>query len=227
MRRFIFTLLLPLFLLLAGCGMMQNNDFGVPQSTDAGDAALSENKAYSSNTSAKDCILCGGGMEKLLPSKWGQNNIALISLNTFEFQSIGINRYEGGQLIEKFAGYASIECGGSKGDGFSASLMENHDRGYATGSVYFHDDETLDIDKAAGFLCESCLNEILPTQTDRCFGVGAIDLATGKICIFAENVSGFVLGDFYIDCDLQSQDGNRSRMDLLIFYCPIRYEKEP
>lgn len=96
MRRFIFTLLLSLFLLLAGCGRMQNNDFGVPQSTDAGDAALSENTAYSSNTSAKDCILCGGGMEKLLSAQWGQNNIALISLNTFECQLIGINRYEDG-----------------------------------------------------------------------------------------------------------------------------------
>ena len=35
---------------------------------------------------------------------------------------------------------------------------------------------------------------------------------------------GFGLGDFYIDCDLQDRDGNRYRMNLSIFYCPIRYE---
>ncbi len=57
-------------------------------------------------------------------------------------------------------------------------------------------------------------------------GVGIIDLATKEICVFAENICGFTLGDFYLDCDLQDKDVGQLRMDLLIFYCPIRYEKE-
>ena len=90
----------------------------------------------------------------------------------------------------------------------------------------FYDDEVLDVSKAAGFLCEDCLNKILPSQIDRYFGVGAINLATKEVRVFEEHLGGFGLGDFYIGCDLQNRNGDTHRMNLLIFYCPIRYEKE-
>ena len=235
MRRFTFTLLLLLILLFAGCrteqnpgsGVAQNPDSGVAQGVDSGNISSSEKTAYRSDTSPEDCMLCGGGIQDQIPSQWGQNNIALISLNSFDVKPIEINRYDGGQLIEAFAGFGSIGGGAGKNGGFSASLMENYDRGYAIGSVYFNGDEMLDTGKAAGFLCEDCLNEILPRQAGRCFGVGAVDLATGDVRIFAENLGGFTLGDFYINCDLREEDGDQPRMDLLIFYCPIRYEKQP
>ena len=99
-------------------------------------------------------------------------------------------------------------------------------RGYATGHVNFYDDEVLDVSKAAGFLCEGCMNKILPSQFDRYFGVGAINLATKEVRVFEEHLRGFGLGDFYIDCDLQDRDGDTPRINLLIFYCPIRFEKE-
>ena len=226
MRRSTFALLLLLILFLAGCETKPNAGSGAAQNPDSGDASLSENTVYRSGTSPEDCMLCGGGIQDQIPSQWGQNNIALISLNSFDVKSIEINRYDGGQLIEAFAGFGSIGGGASKNGGFSASLMENYDRGYAIGSVYFNGDEMLDTGKAAGFLCENCLNEILPRQAGRCFGVGAIDLATGEVCIFAEDLGGFTLGDFYIDCDLRGKDGDQLRTELLIFYCPIRYEKE-
>ena len=220
MRRFVFALLLPLTLVLAGCG--------ITQSAGSNDTAVSANPAYYSDISAEDCYLCGGGIENLIPSYWGQNNIALISLNTFEIKPLEINRYDrlDGRLIEEYAGFVSFGGGGSQNGGFSATLMQGYDRGYATGSVDFYNDAVLDISKAAGFLCMDCLNEILPLQTDRCFGVGAINLATKKVRIFEECLGGFTLGDFYIDCDLQNQDRDKCQMDILIFYCPIRYQNE-
>ena len=84
----------------------------------------------------------------------------------------------------------------------------------------------LDISKAANLLCVDCLNGILPSQIDLCFGVGAVNLATREVRIFEERLGGFTSGDFYIDCDLQDLDGDTHRMDILIFYAPIRYEKE-
>ena len=72
MRRFVFALLLLLMLVSAGCGM----DRGIGSET-----TFSTKTSYSSDTSAEDCYLCGGGIENLIPSYWGQNNIALISLN--------------------------------------------------------------------------------------------------------------------------------------------------
>ena len=219
MRRFVIALLLPLMLISAGCR--------TEQSADSNGTAVSVKTVYSSDTSAEDCYLCGGGIENLIPSYWGQNNIALISLNTFEIKPLEINRYDrlDGRLIEEYAGAVSFGGGGSKDGGFAASLLLNYDRGYATGSVNFYDDEVLDIGKASGFLCEGCLNKILPSQIDRCFGVGAINLATKEVRVFEEHLRGFGLGDFYIDCNLQDREANQHRMDLLIFYCPIRYEK--
>ena len=219
MKRFVFALLLPLMLVFAGCGMNQ--------STDSNTAAIATKTAYSSDTSAEDCYLCGSGTESPLSPYWGQNNIALFSLNTFEVKPLEINRYDrtDGRLIEEYAGTVSFVVG-SKSGGFSASLIQDSDRGYATGSVDFHSDEVLDISKAVNFLCADCSNEILPSQIDRCFGVGAVNLATGEARIFEERLGGFTLGDFYIDCNLQDQDGDARRLDILIFSCPIRYEKE-
>ena len=152
MRHLVLVLLLPLMLILAGCGIEQNSD--------SSDTAVSAKRAYTSDTSTEDCYLCGGGIENLLPSCWGQNNIALISLNTFEIKPLEINRYDriDGRLIEEYAGAVSFGGGRSKDGGFAASLLQNYDRGYATGSVDFYSDEVLDISKAADFLCEDCLN---------------------------------------------------------------------
>lgn len=217
MKQFSLALLVILLFILAGCEAEQRMN----QDGETG---------YFSATSAEDCYLCGGGIESLVPSYWGQDNIALISLNTFEIKPLEINRYDrlNGQLIEEYAGVVSFGGGGSTDGGFSASLMLDYDRGYATGSVDFLADETLDVDKAASFLCADCLNEILPQKVSRYFGVGAIHLGTKKIRVFEENFAGFGLGDFYFDCNLmERKNSDSNQMDILIFYCPIRYEETP
>lgn len=203
--------------------------YGAVTITGAGRAAASERIVYSSEVSAEDCCLCGNGTtEDMLPSYyWGQNNVALISLNTFEIRPVEINRYDiDGSLIEEAAGVVSFGGGKSKNGGFSAPLLLDYDRGYAIGCMDFHDDQTLDIDKVSAFLCAECLNEIFPQDIRQCFGVGVINLATKEIHVLEECVSGFGLGDFYIDCDLKEQRRGQRQMDLLIFYSPIRYEKE-
>ena len=219
MKRLSLILLVSLIALLPGCGLER----------EAGNGTISAETVYSSDIPPEDCYLCGGGIENLIPSYWGQNNVALISLNTFEIKPIEINRYDrlSGQMIEEYAGVISFGGGGITDCGFSANLMLDYDRGYATGSVDFLNDETLSVDKAASFLCANCLNEILPQEISRCFGVGAIHLDTKEICLFEENLGGFGLGDFYFDCNLKEQKhGDSRQMNLLIFYCPIRYKNE-
>ena len=221
MKKFLIVLMFSLAFSLTGCGLGQDNY--------AMENVDSSKTVYHSDTSAEDCYLCGGGMENLIPSYWGQNNVALISLNTFEIKPIEINRYDrlSGRLIEEYAGAISFG-GGSTDGGFSANLMLDYDRGYATGSVDFLNDETLDVNKVATYLCADCLNEILPQKSNQCFGVGAINLDTKEIRLFNENRGGFGLGDFYFDCNLKEQKNSDShQMDLLIFYCPLRYEPEP
>lgn len=181
---------------------------------------------YHSNTPKEDCYLCAGKIEDIKPYVWGQDNLALISLNTFELQPLEINRYDRltHQPIEEYTGVFSLGRGGSESGGFSAEIMLDCDRGYATSTLRFNDDETLDIEKAAGFLCEDCLNEILSQDLEECFGVGMIHLATKEIFVLQECYTGFGLGDFYVDCNLMEGKGWSPRwMDLLVFYCPVRY----
>jgi len=217
MRGSALVLLVSLLMILPGCG--------VKQRTVTDSNVIPEETIYHSNTSAEDCYLCGGGIENILPSYWGQNNVALISLNTFEIKPIEINRYDKihGHLIEERSDVISFGGSGSQNGGFSAIMMQEYDRGYATGVLDFYNDERLDVDKAASFLCTDCLNEILPQEIDRCFGVGAIHLDTKEICLFEERTSGFGLEDFYLDCDLTELDDGSHSMSLLIFYCPVRY----
>lgn len=221
MKKWFLVLLVSLMLFLSGCGMVQN--------INTGNGAASSETVYYSDTSAEDCYLCGGHIDNIIPSYWGQDNVALISLNTFEIKPIEINRYDklDGHLIEEYAGSISFGGGESQNDGFSASMMLDCDRGYATGSLHFYEDEALDVEKARAFLCSDCLNRILPYDLNQCFGVGAINLATKEIRVFERRIIGFGLGDFHFDCHLMDKQKHSSDwMDLLIFYCPIRYENE-
>lgn len=217
MKRIAAIALIVLALCLLGYGMFRKASGGT----------ASEKIVYSSEVSAEDCCLCGNGIiEDMIPFYWGQDNIALISLNTFEIKPIEINRYDiDGQMIEEAIGAVSLGGGASKDGGFSATVLLDYDRGYATGSMEFHDDKTLDVDKAATFLCAECLNEILPQDIEQCFGVGVISLATKEIHLFEQCVTGFGLGDFYIDCDLKEPSRGSCQMSLFIVYCPIRYEE--
>lgn len=213
MRKASWVLALLLLLVLSGCGPEQHT-------------ASSEAVLYHSDTAKEDCYLCGGKIETLEPFYWGQENITLISLNTFEVVPIEINRYDrlNRQMIEEYAGVVSFGGGKSENGGFSADMMLDCDRGYATGSLRFYEDETLDTDKAASFLCSDCLNKILPQDLDQCVGVGVIHLATKEVRVFEESAAGFGLGDFYVDCNFMEGPGRNSRwLDLLIFYCPERY----
>ena len=217
MKRFTLALLVLLLPILVGCETRQST-------------AQDNETGYSSDTSTEDCYLCGGGIENLVPWYWGQDNVALISLNTFEIQPLDINRYDrlSGQLIEEYTGFVSFGENSSTDGGFSTNLLLEYDRGYASGSVDFLNDETLDIDKAASFLCMDCLNKILPKEIGQCFGVGAIHFDTKEIRLFEKNLGGFGLGDFHFDCNLKERkNGNSHQMHLLIFYCPIRYEEAP
>ena len=129
MKRFTLALLVLLMPVVSGCRQNPSTDSGI----------TSEKNVYHSDTSAEDCYLCGGGIEDMIPYAWGQNNVALISLNTFEIDPIEINRYDvDGQLIEEPIGAISLGGSGSKNGGFSTNMMLEYDRGYAKGSLFFH-----------------------------------------------------------------------------------------
>lgn len=214
MKRFTVALVL-LLLVLPGCGTGENS------------RASARKTVYASDTPAGDCCLCGDGLENLVPFWQGQNNVALVSLNTFTVKPVEINRYDraSGEMIEEYAGFWSFGGGGSRDGEFSASMLVDHDRGYADVTLNFYGDAELDVQKAAAFLCADCLNALLPQDLERCFGVGVVHLGTREARVLDEPTAGFILGDFYLDCDLKAPEGREPWMRMAVFYCPERYRE--
>lgn len=106
-----------------------------------------------------------------------------------------------------------------------ASVSEDSNRGYAHGYVYFGNDEVLDMEKAATFLCTECLNRIMDESWDTPYGIGIVNFKTREIRLLEENVTAFIFDNFYISCDLRNRGTEeKPEMDLLIFYCPERYK---
>lgn len=182
---------------------------------------------YTSETPPEDCVLCGNGAEASFSSYWGQNNVAIVSLNTFEGIPVEINRYGiDGTLIEESAGYMTMQGFQAREDSFRCSASANADRGYATCSLTLYEDETLDPEKAAAYLCVDCLNDAMQDYARDGFGVGLVHLETKELRVLGERYVGFGLDDFYISCTFpeeHTEDGSRT-IRLVIFYAPLRYD---
>lgn len=176
-----------------------------------------------STVSKAHCFLCGDGANDL--SAWGQNNIGIISLNTFEVMPIEINRYDThGALIEQHAGY--VQNGGFEAsqNGFSADAMVNPDSGYVIAQISLRADGELDPNQAAARLCQPCLDNLLSEIHGDGSGVGVLNFATKEIHPLETCCLGFALGDYYIDCNWRPETPHDVR--ILSFFHPPRYEAE-
>lgn len=82
-------------------------------------------------------------------------------MDTFELMPLEINRYgRDGTLLKELTGCLARQNFQTE-DGFSSSFWVEMDRGYAGGSIHLYEDETLDQEKAAAFLCADCLSAVL------------------------------------------------------------------
>ena len=189
------------------------------------DPTQSDGKGMANVTSA-DCPLCRDIEENSYQSLWGQDNIALVSLNSFDIKPIEINQFDSeGKLREEYAGVVSFAGGAGKDGGFSAHLLVDYNRGFATGTVELNNDITFDYEKVSSSLCADCLEKLEFYEAENCAGVAVINLKTKEIRVFEKDFTGFGLGDFYLDFDLEEGSDGEDEIDLLIFYCPVRYEK--
>lgn len=180
-----------------------------------------------STVSPEDCFLCGNGAGE--PFYWGQNNVGILSLNSFEVLPLEINRYdEHGALIEESAGH--VRAGGFQDseNGFSAYVVISPDNGYALEQLSFQEDRELHAEKAAAFLCQDCLDKVLSEIHGGALGVGVINFSTKEIRVLDKSSSAFGLGDYYIHmCSWDEQDEAADTQDiaLLVFFHPPRYEE--
>lgn len=179
-----------------------------------------------SHTLPEDCFFCGDEQDTVLSLYRGQKNLGIINLNTFELSPIQINQYDDfGKLMEEPVNNSSTHIITSKTDGFFLSLFPNINRGYATGYLSFKRSEGLDMKKAASRLCSHCLTRLVENCLDDTpMGIGVIDFCTGEVRLFEKKLLGFSLGDYYISCNDWSSNDEWQEIDLLVFYCPERYQ---
>lgn len=220
----LFFLLLCTVLVLSGCANTEQSTQGNKTSYAADEK---EEVVYTSQIEKEECALCSKAGKTLLPVYAGQNNLGIICINTFDMSPVTINRYDDfGNLIEETAGYMSTTHN-SFGEGeITTSTTANPDRGYADVHVGFTKDDCVDKDCIGKLLCQDCLDATMEHSWDEPYGVGVINFETLVVRLFEENITAFTFGDYYIDIDRRESkdDSDWTELDLLVFYCPPRYE---
>ena len=186
-----------------------------------------ENKEYEhidyvSAIAQDECFVCGNSTKDPVSLHWGEDNVGIVNLNTFEMMRLEINRYgDHGELIEEPAGYMSSSGLIDKEADTYAHAYCFPDNAYAsvqiTGVQY-----AIDRDSVQNRLCQNCLNSINDLWfTDQPLAEYAV------ICFEDRTIQPllnahpwFAAGNFGIDCEFKENGA----IDLLIHYCPNRYE---
>lgn len=213
-----------LLLALTGCSQEELPDSNTQTNYEAEEK---EEVVYTSKIEKENCWLCSKQGKTLLPAYAGQSNLGIICINTFDMSPVTINRYDDyGNLVEEKAGYMSTTHN-SFGDGaITTSVTAHPDRGYADAHVGFTADSEINKENVESNLCQECLDAVMEHAWDEPYGVGVINFETLEVRLFEQNITGFTFGDYYIDIDRRENkdDSEWTELDLLIFYCPPRYE---
>ena len=170
-----------------------------------------------SKTSQEECFICGSGSDF---AYWGEDNVAILNLNTFGMHRIEINRYdEQGQLITESAG-VMIRDGMHDNDTYVNSVTFP-DEGYSqveiTNLAY-----ELDRDLVQSKLCQTCLDSI----NDLWFGdlppaeIAVVSLKEREIHGLVDTCPWFSVGEYGVDCEYE-EDGD---IDILIHNIAPRYK---
>lgn len=112
-----------------------------------------EHIPYVSDLSQEECLVCGENPNHPISSYWGEDNVGILNLNTFEVLYIEINRYDdNGQLIEETAGYMQMHSM-SNGESYVHS-SDNPDRGLSNIQIQ-GDRKPVDAKAIQSFLCQT------------------------------------------------------------------------
>ena len=206
--RLIPTLLLPL-LLLTACGQ-ESSDF---------DPADYEHPAYVSAIEQADCCLCGDRTDHILSDYWGQDNMGLVNVNTFEVFPLPINTYGPDGLQIKEAQGVAISGGMALGE-LRVTAFTDPDRGSSHVDIPAGGG-TVDPEAIGAFLCQDCLDAFAEHifVRDTPSEIAVVNFSTRELRPLIESCTGFGLGNFSLHCDFEEDGGIR----VLIYYAQPRF----
>lgn len=166
-----------------------------------------------------ECFLCGNCSDPIASLYWGEDNVGIINLNTFELLRLEINRYnEYGQLLDETAGY--MQSSHLSGEDSSVHAYTFPDNGYAhvqiTGLQH-----TIDRATIQERLCHECIdafNELVysgkaPAE------YAIVNFADRTIYPLMSCYTQLSIRNYNIDCEFM----DNGSINLVVFYAPIRY----
>ena len=209
MKHVLFCLILLFGILLSACGQERS---GI-------DPADYEHPAYTSSIDKAECYLCGERTDCTLSAYWGQENVGLLDLNTFEVLSLPINTYgPDGQHIKKPQGAAMFTCAGL-GE-IHVTAFTDPDRG--SSRVDIPERGEIDPEAIGSHLCQDCLDTFGAQffVRDEPSEIAVVDFATRDLRPLVASCLGFGFDVFSVDCDYET-DGS---INLLVYYSPPRFQ---
>lgn len=183
-------------------------------------AAATESE-YRSQISSEECFLCGDHSKTDHSAYWGQDNVGLVHLNTFDILPLHINRYgDSGDLIQQEFGI--MESCGLYRDNTYANSMVHPDRGYASieiTKVKYVIDQT----SVQTHLCEECIQALncvyWSDEAPPEFAI--VNFSEKTIRPLDRSLTWFFSGNFGINCEYE-ENGD---INLLIAYLPPRWDE--
>ena len=177
---------------------------------------------YISTITQEECYVCSDTKDFSGFLYWGEDNVGIVNLNSFELLRLEINRYDDqGKLIEELAGFMSSS-------GMSNEKTESYVHAYCFSDNAYADVQlsgvqyAIDRDSVQNHLCQTCLDSINDLWfTDMPPAEYAIVCFEDRTIQPLLNAHPWLsAGNYGIDCEFM--DGGA--VDLLIHYCPQRYQ---
>lgn len=180
---------------------------------------------FSSDITEDNCIIC-----KTRKMYSNEDNLGIFFLNNGTVHHIDINKYnESGKLVESKDTYNQMLVDSVKSGETGIIIETNRDRGYSNVDIDLGDNVKFDTDKVSNNCCETCLAQILNAYyREQPYDILVLNYKTGDLKLITPTSLSFMLDDFYISCKQSIKRGEDevSEIDLLIFYCPERYNNK-
>ena len=175
-----------------------------------------------STITQEECYVCSDTKDFSGFLYWGEENVGIVNLNSFELLRLEINRYDDqGKLIEELAGFMSSS-------GMSNEKTESYVHAYCFSDNAYADVQlsgvqyAIDRDSVQNHLCQTCLDSIndlwFTDMPPAEYAIVSFENRTIQPLLNAH--PWFSAGNYGIDCEFE-EDG---KIDLLIHYIASRYE---
>ena len=168
------------------------------------------------------CSICNNSTSPI-SSHYGEKNLGIISLNSFNITAIEINQYDEDGNIQKRKNKDNPTLINNFTD-FSSVISTNSNRGYAVITIMFNPTEIFDVSGIEKNICADCLEKINSVNTDTCYTIWFLDFDTMDLIPLQQDVTSIVFNDYFISCKFSNTHSTTAQADLLIFYCPERYK---